>query len=334
MALSAALDLDGVDRVDPLRTAAAFLMAQVLAVRRLRSEQRMRSSNARSRRIVDSIATVALWARREHRRPFAAALHRLRVREGRERDLLALLDGFGAEFVGSGRRRGAADLQLVLSLDPHADLHRADLRMRGHVSSGVRCRRALHDDLVQFSAESLATVPSIVMGLFGLLVFVTTFHWGFTAIGGALTLTLLNLPSMMRVTQEALAGVPGTYREASMGLGATKWQTVLKVILPSAIGPLTTGVVLVSGRIFGETAALIYTAGASVTFNHPYDWSLGHTAETLSVGLYQVHREALVPDADRIANGSALVLLVMVLIFNIVARVVGRQLTIRLTGKA
>jgi phosphate transport system permease protein len=188
--------------------------------------------------------------------------------------------------------------------------------------------------IVQFSAESLATVPSIVMGLFGLLIFVTTFHWGFTAIGGALTLTLLNLPSMMRVTQEALAGVPGTFREASMGLGATKWQTVLKVILPSAIGPLTTGVVLVSGRIFGETAALIYTAGASVTYNHPYDFSLGHTAETLSVGLYQVHREALVPDADRIANGSALVLLVMVLFFNILARIVGRQLTNRCTGKA
>ncbi len=190
-------------------------------------------------------------------------------------------------------------------------------------------------DLVQFSAESLATVPSIVMGLFGLLIFVQTFHWHFTALGGALTLTLLNLPAMMRVTQEALAGVPATYREASMGLGGTKWQTVVRVILPSAIGPLTTGVVLVSGRIFGETAALIFTAGASVSFGKSaYDFNPFHTAETLAVGLYQTHREALVPDAEAIANGSALVLLVMVLIFNIVARVVGRRLTLRLTGKA
>ena len=190
-------------------------------------------------------------------------------------------------------------------------------------------------DLVQFSAESHATVPSIVMGLFGLLIFVQTFHWHFTALGGALTLTLLNLPAMMRVTQESLAGVPATLREASMGLGATKWQTVVRVILPSAIGPLTTGVVLVSGRIFGETAALIFTAGASVSYGRSaYDFSPFHTAETLSVGLYQTHREALVPDAEAIANGSALVLLVMVLAFNIVARIVGRRLTLRFTGKA
>lgn len=189
--------------------------------------------------------------------------------------------------------------------------------------------------LVQFSAESLATVPSIVMGLFGLLLFVKTFHWHFTALGGALTLTLLNLPAMMRVTQEALASVPGTFREASMSLGATKWQTVVRAILPSAIGPLTTGVVLVAGRIFGETAALIYTAGASVSYGKSaYDLNPMHTAETLAVHLYSTHREALVPDADAIGNGSALVLLVAVLLFNIFARVVGRALTIRLTGKA
>jgi phosphate transport system permease protein len=190
-------------------------------------------------------------------------------------------------------------------------------------------------DLVQFSAESLATVPSIVMGLFGLLIFVQTFHWHFTAIGGALTLTLLNLPALMRVTQEALGSVSDSFREASMGLGATKWQTVVKVILPSAIGPLTTGIVLVSGRIFGETAALVFTAGASVSYGKSaYDFNPFHTAETLAVHLWSTHREALVPDADQIANGSALVLLVMVLIFNVVARVLGRQLTIRLTGKS
>jgi phosphate transport system permease protein len=188
---------------------------------------------------------------------------------------------------------------------------------------------------VQFSAESLATVPSIVMALFGLLVFVQILGWHFTALGGALTLTFLNLPAMMRVTQEALASVPATYREASMGLGATKWQTVLRTILPSAIGPLTTGVVLVSGRIFGETAALIFTAGASVSYGaSAYDFNPFHTAETLAVHLYSTQREALVPDATQIANGSALVLLVMVLVFNIVARVVGRQLTLRFTGKA
>lgn len=189
-------------------------------------------------------------------------------------------------------------------------------------------------EIVQFSAESLATVPSIVMGLFGLLIFVYSFHWGFTALGGALTLTLLNLPALMRVTQEALSSVPSTLREASMGLGGTKWQTVTHVVLPSAIGRLTTGVVLVAGRIFGETAALIFTAGLSVSYNAPYDPNPFHTAETLAVHLWYTHSESIVPDVNRIGNGSALVLLIMVLMFNIGARVMGRALTKRFTGRA
>jgi phosphate transport system permease protein len=187
--------------------------------------------------------------------------------------------------------------------------------------------------IVQFSAESLATVPSIVMGLFGLLIFVYTFHWGYTALGGALTLTLLNLPALVRVTQEALASVPDTLREASMALGGTKWQTITRVVLPSAIGRLTTGVVLIAGRIYGETAALIFTAGLSVTGNQPYDLNPFHTAETLAVHLWYTHSESVVPDVDRIGNGSALVLLIMVLAFNVAARIAGRALTKRFTGR-
>jgi len=188
--------------------------------------------------------------------------------------------------------------------------------------------------IVQFSAESLATVPSIVMGLFGLLVFVYTFHWGFTAIGGALTLTLLNLPALMRVTQEALASVPDTLREGSVALGGTRWQTITRVVLPSAIGRMTTGVVLIAGRIFGETAALIFTAGLSVSVNSPYDLNPFHTAETLAVHLWYTRSESVVPDVYRIGNGSALVLLIMVLLFNVAARVVGRALTKRFTGRS
>jgi len=188
--------------------------------------------------------------------------------------------------------------------------------------------------LVQFCAESLSTIPSIVMGLFGMLVFVDLFHWHFSAIGGALTLTILNLPALMRVTQEALQTVPTTYREGSMALGATKWQTIRRVVLPSAIASLTTGIVLIAGRIFGETAALIFTAGTSVSVGRSaYDLGLFHQAETLSVHLWYTHSEALVPDVTKIGNGSALVLLVMVLLFNISARVLGRALTKRLTGK-
>jgi phosphate transport system permease protein len=187
--------------------------------------------------------------------------------------------------------------------------------------------------VVQFSAESLATVPSVVMGLFGLLVFVYLFKWKFTALGGALTLTLLNLPALMRVTQEALSSVPDTLREASMALGGTKWQTITRVVLPSAIGRLTTGIVLIAGRIYGETAALIFTAGLSVPHNNPYDLNPMRPAETLAVHVWYTHAESIVPDVDRIGNGSALVLLIMVLIFNVAARVLGRQLTQRFTGR-
>jgi phosphate transport system permease protein len=195
-------------------------------------------------------------------------------------------------------------------------------------------RPGVFTSVVQFCAESLSTIPSIVMGLFGMLVFVDLFHWHFSAIGGALTLTILNLPALMRVTQEALQTVPGTYREGSMALGATKWQTIRRVVLPSAIAPLTTGIVLIAGRIFGETAALIFTAGTSVSVGRSaYDLGLFHQAETLSVHLWYTHSEALVPDVTKIGNGSALVLLAMVLVFNISARLLGRALSKRLTGK-
>lgn len=195
-------------------------------------------------------------------------------------------------------------------------------------------RPGLFTSVVQFCAESLSTIPSIVMGLFGMLIFVDLFHWHFSALGGALTLTILNLPALMRVTQEALQTVPQTYREGSMALGATKWQTIRRVVLPSAIAPLTTGIVLIAGRIFGETAALIFTAGTSVSVGRSaYDLGLFHQAETLSVHLWYTHSEALVPDVTNIGNGSALVLLVMVLLFNISARLLGRALSKRLTGK-
>jgi len=195
-------------------------------------------------------------------------------------------------------------------------------------------RPGLFTSVVQFCAESLSTIPSIVMGLFGMLIFVDLFHWHFSALGGALTLTILNLPALMRVTQEALQTVPQTYREGSMALGATKWKTIRRVVLPSAIAPLTTGVVLIAGRIIGETAALIFTAGTSVSVGRSaYDLGLLHQAETLSVHLWYTHSEALVPDVTNIGNGSALVLLVMVLLFNISARLLGRALSKRLTGK-
>jgi phosphate transport system permease protein len=208
------------------------------------------------------------------------------------------------------------------------------IAMAGGIYLQEYARPGTFTSLVQFCAESLATIPSIVMGLFGLIVFVTALHWHYSAIGGALTLTILNLPALMRVTQEALQTVPNSFREGSMALGATKWQTIRRVVLPSSIAPLTTGIVLIAGRIFGETAALIYTAGVSVSpGKSAFDFGLFHTAETLSVHLWYTHSEGLIPDGAKVGNGSALVLLVMVLLFNISARLLGRALSRRLTGK-
>ena len=208
------------------------------------------------------------------------------------------------------------------------------IAMAGGIYLQEYARPGRFTSVVQFCAESLATIPSIVMGLFGLILFVNLLGWKFTALGGALTLTLLNLPALMRVTQEALQNIPQSYREGSMAIGATKWQTIRKVVLPSAIPALTTGVVLIAGRIFGETAALIYTAGVSVSAGKSaFDLNPFHSAETLSVHLWYTHSESLVPDATAIGNGSALVLLAMVLLFNIFARIVGGVLSKRLTGK-
>ena len=119
-----------------------------------------------------------------------------------------------------------------------------------------------------------------------------------------------------------------------MALGATRWFTIWRIVLPSALGALTTGVVLIAGRIFGETAALIYTAGVSVAAGRAaYDLNPFRPAETLAVHVWYTHAESVVPDVARIGNGSALVLMIMVLLFNVTARICGRLMTRRFTGR-
>ena len=115
--------------------------------------------------------------------------------------------------------------------------------------------------LVRVTAETLTGIPSIVYGLFGMLFFVTTLHWGYSMLAGAFTLAIMVLPVIMRTTEEALLSVPDTFREASFGLGAGRLRTIFVVILPSAVPGIFSGVILSIGRIVGETAALMYTAG-------------------------------------------------------------------------
>jgi phosphate transport system permease protein len=172
-------------------------------------------------------------------------------------------------------------------------------------------------DLIRLSVEALASVPSIVLGLFGMILFVNAMGWGFTILGGALSLALLNLPVLVRVTEEAIRAVPQSYREGSLGLGATRWQTIARVVLPTAMPGILTGLSLVAGRAIGETAILIYTAGVTVSRHFP-DPNLMAAGETLAVRIWAVKSEGLVPDADRIAEATSALLVLVVLIFNLV----------------
>lgn len=188
-------------------------------------------------------------------------------------------------------------------------------------------------DLIRLSTESLASVPSIVLGLFGMILFVNLLGLGFTILGGAATLALLNLPILVRVTEESLRGVPDSYREASLALGATMWQTLRKVVLPTALPGLVTGTTLVAGRALGETAILIFTAGMNVSRNL-FDLNLTAPGETLAVHLFALKSNPLPgTNADQIADGTAALLILMVFIFNILLALPSRYLQHRLVGK-
>ncbi len=171
-------------------------------------------------------------------------------------------------------------------------------------------------DLIRLSTESLATVPSIVLGLFGMIIFVNALGMGFSIIGGALTLTLLNLPVLVRVTEEAVRNVPVHYREASLALGATKWQTIWRVVLPNALPGIITGITLTAGRALGETAILIFTAGTTVG-RQIVNFDVTAAGETLAVHLWYVMAVGLVPDRVEIANGSGALLIITILMLNL-----------------
>ena len=170
---------------------------------------------------------------------------------------------------------------------------------------------------IRLSVESLATVPSIVLGLFGMIIFVNEMHLGFSILGGSLTLVLLNLPMLVRVTEESIKTVPKSYEEASLALGATKLQTIFKVVLPSALPGILTGITLTAGRALGETAILIFTAGTTVS-RFLYDTDVIAGGETLAVHLWYLMSAGLVPDRDMIADGIGASLIITILVFNFI----------------
>lgn len=173
--------------------------------------------------------------------------------------------------------------------------------------------------VVRVTAETLTGIPSIVYGLFGMLFFVTTLEWGYSMLAGAFTLAIMVLPVIMRTTEEALLSVPDMYREASFGLGAGKLRTIFVVILPSAVPGIFSGVILAVGRIVGETAALMYTAGTVAEL--PSD--VFSSVRTLSVHMYTLSSEGLHINQ---AYATAVVLLVIVLMINWVSGRIARKI--------
>ena len=174
--------------------------------------------------------------------------------------------------------------------------------------------------VIRITAETLSGIPSIVYGLFGMLFFVNTLKWGFSVLAGAFTLSIMILPLIMRQTEEALKAVPDSYREGSFGLGAGKLRTVFRIVLPSAVPGILAGVILAIGRIVGETAALIYTAGtvAQVPKN-----VLG-SGRTLAIHMYMLSSEGLYMNQ---AYATAVILLVLVVVINTLSGVVAKKLT-------
>ena len=164
--------------------------------------------------------------------------------------------------------------------------------------------------VIRFGAECLAGIPSIIFGLFGFILFVTKLKFGWSILSGSLTLAFMILPTIIRTSEEAIKSVPPVYRTVSFSMGSTKWQTVTRVVLPSALPGIVTGVILSVGRSIGETAAVIFTAGSALRL----PTSLFSSSRTMSVHFYILAREGIsMPNA----YGTAAVLIIAILGINI-----------------
>ncbi len=172
--------------------------------------------------------------------------------------------------------------------------------------------------LIRITTETLAGIPSIIYGLFGLLFFVTELKWGYSMLAGALTMAIMVLPLIIRTAEEALLAVPDSYREASFGLGAGKLRTIVRIVLPSAVPGIIAGVILSIGRTVGETAALVYTAGTVAQIS-----GIMGSGRTLAVHMYSLSREGLYINQ---AHATALVLLLLVMGINAVSGFMAKRI--------
>ena len=194
---------------------------------------------------------------------------------------------------------------------------------------------------LKISIETLSSLPSIVVGLFGYLVFILMTGATWNLLAGALSVSILSLPLITTTTEDALRSLPMTYKDGSMGLGATHWQTIVNVMLPACFPRIITGIILAAGRGFGEAAALLYTAGQSTHINWS-NWNITsltsalnpfRPGETLSLHIWVMRTEgSLNPHSADIANFSAAILVVMAFSFSLIARMISRRYTKKMRG--
>jgi len=164
--------------------------------------------------------------------------------------------------------------------------------------------------IIRFGTECLAGIPSIILGLFGFAIFVIAFGWGWSLLSGGLTLSVMLLPTIIRTSEESILSVPQDYREVSFSLGVGKWKTITRVVLPTALPGIVTGLVLSIARSIGETAVIIFTAGSSLRFPN----SVFESGRTMAVHFYILAREGI---SMPMAYGTAAVLVLLILVFNI-----------------
>ena len=175
-------------------------------------------------------------------------------------------------------------------------------------------------ELIRLTTETLQGIPSIVYGLFGALFFVKALGWGLSLLAGAFTLAIMILPLIMRTTEEALKSVPDSYREGAFGLGAGRVRTVFRIVLPAAVPGILSGIILAIGRVVGESAALIFSAGTIAAIPE----TVFSSARTLSVHMYCLYSEGLYTDQ---AAATAVVLLLIVIAINWVSGFVANRIT-------
>lgn len=198
-------------------------------------------------------------------------------------------------------------------------------------------RQGRFTKFLRMCIETLSSLPSIVVGLFGYLVFLVTLGMGKSLLAGALSISILTLPLLTTTTEDAIRGLPEGYLQGALGMGSTKWQSVFHVLLPACLPRIMTGVILAAGRGFGEAAALLYTAGSGSMLNWQ-NWSftsptsplsLFRPAETLSIQIWNLQVNGQNPD---LANLASAVLMILVLIFSIAANVLSRHIQAKNQG--